>query len=637
MESDPEEATEETPAKEVVLTRDHMLALPVGLLTIGVVLALGATQVSNADLGFHLATGRYVLDTGTIPATNVLSFTEPNHPWLLHEWLSGVIIAKIWSWGGALGLFFGKIALLGLTWSLVFSNARQWGASVPAAGLATVLCSWAAASRFIFRPQLFSNLALAGGLWLISRWLQDPTSPKTKARSIKIGVILVLAYQLHAGAITLFITLLIIAVAVAAEPVLTSFGRDAQAAASGRQMAMRPAAIGLIGVAITALLLTIYHPHGAKILLVPLQLGTNDALRHHIIEFRPAWAFPLALTFPFWIMLVLTFLSTVSSYRHKPLALAFPALVFAGLALRHQRAVDTFAVLAAPLIAVAMTKLIKSWRELEPLALLTLIAVALGAPLHHWRYYPVGPGINPAVWPQAMFSWIKKEKLTGPAFISDGWAGPFLAEFFPKEKSFFDPRLEAYSPQHYLGVYRRIRYGQPGWDKLLDDFGIQLIVLKYTSPGEARNQKGQPNVRQHLLGDPTWSLIAFDQRGEIFVRRGGVNGSQAKRYNLSCFDPDRGVFTARPASCAKPLMELIKRGFGDNHVLLAAAIAHADLGLFNIAQQLVDRAREQQPDDERVKYVHQDLRLIAQSAAAPPGSASAAPPPGSASAAPAME
>jgi hypothetical protein len=609
------ENADEEVAPRTILTRDEKLRAPIAWLTIGVVLALGATQVSNADLGFHLATGRYVLDTGSIPSTNVLSFTEPNHPWLLHEWLSSVFITRIWDVSGPLGLFFAKLAIVGATWSLVHSNARRWGATVPGAGLATILCGWAAATRFVMRPQLFSNLALAGGLWLISRWLQDPESPKARRYLLGTGATLVVAYQWHAGAISLVIALGVIGIAIAAESHFRFFRQTTAVETIKKALAPRLGAVVVAAIGITALSLAIYHPHGPKILLVPFQLGLNDALHDHVIEYRPAWAFPLALMFPFWTVLGLTLASAVSRFRKMPLALVLPPLLFGILALRHQRVVDSFAVVAAPLIAVGISRLMARWNEVEPLVLLTLITTALGAPLQHWSHMPVGPGLNPAIWPTTIFSWIKAEKLRGPTFVSDGWAGPFLAEFFPEQKSFFDPRFEAYSPEHYLGVYRHIRYGQPGWDKLLDDFGIQLILLKYTSPGEAKRQNFQANVRQHLLTHSDWSLIGFDERGEIFARRSGVNGDKAKRYAVSCFDPDLGTFFAPPGTCAKALLAMVDRGFTDNHVLLPTAIAQAYAGRHNIAQRLLDVAQKREPDDSRIDQVNTEIRLIAQAAA----------------------
>ena len=193
------------------------------------------------------------------------------------------------------------------------------------------------------------------------------------------------------------------------------------------------------------------------------------------------------------------------------------------------------------------------------------------------------------------------------------------------EKAFFDPRFEAYSPEHYLGVYRKIRYGEPGWDKLVDKFDVQLFILKYTSLGEAKRQQGKPNVRQHLLAHPAWSLIAFDERGEVFVRRHGINGKQAKQFDLPCFDPDRSTFIARPASCATQLLALIERGFTDNHVLLAAAIAQADRGNITVAQKLVQEAMKQNPDDPHAALVHKRLKEVSQFPA-PAASAGAATP-----------
>lgn len=47
--------------------------------------------ISCADVGFHLRTGELVWKTGKILSINTFSYTMPEHPWLLHQWLPATI------------------------------------------------------------------------------------------------------------------------------------------------------------------------------------------------------------------------------------------------------------------------------------------------------------------------------------------------------------------------------------------------------------------------------------------------------------------------------------------------------------------------------------------------------------------
>src|ERR1043166_3614556 len=58
------------------------------------------SHVSDVDVGFHIRTGELVLQTHSIPSTNTFSYTFPDHPWLLHQWLPTILIYAINQLGG---------------------------------------------------------------------------------------------------------------------------------------------------------------------------------------------------------------------------------------------------------------------------------------------------------------------------------------------------------------------------------------------------------------------------------------------------------------------------------------------------------------------------------------------------------
>ena len=260
-------------------------------------------------------------------------------------------------------------------------------------------------------------------------------------------------------------------------------------------------------------------------------------------------------------------------------AILVPFLAFGALSLRHARTVDAFAIVTVPALALALNDLLAPRLARAPaVGLFAVALLAMGLPVDRWFAVPPGVGVAEAVWPTSMFRFISEQRVVGPAFVSDGWAGPFLGVFYPRERAFFDPRFEAYSPAFVRDVYRSIRYGEPGWEEQLDRYGVELVLLKYTTPGERAFQGGRENLRQLLAKSPRWALVGFSDTGEIFVRREGPNADLAARYAIPGVEPDRGAFLVPPERAAAPLLRALDHGFQDNRVIAFAAVARRRAG-----------------------------------------------------------
>ena len=81
-------------------------------------LVFGQSIFNDGDTSWHLASGRLILDTWSIPHTDPFSFTFAGHAWTAHEWLAEVAMAlldRVAGWAGVAVLFAGAIAVaLGL-------------------------------------------------------------------------------------------------------------------------------------------------------------------------------------------------------------------------------------------------------------------------------------------------------------------------------------------------------------------------------------------------------------------------------------------------------------------------------------------------------------------------------------------
>jgi hypothetical protein len=75
------------------LTRPAHLAVFVATLAC-VAMAVAATApITDPDVWWVAAAGREMLSTGAVPRTNLFSYVEPAHPWIMHEWLLGPFYA----------------------------------------------------------------------------------------------------------------------------------------------------------------------------------------------------------------------------------------------------------------------------------------------------------------------------------------------------------------------------------------------------------------------------------------------------------------------------------------------------------------------------------------------------------------
>src|SRR6266496_6153683 len=70
--------------------------------------------VADFDTGWHLATGRYVIEHRTVPSTDVLTYTSAGEPWHYPPF-AGALLYGVFHWFGYAGLSWfsvGAAALL---------------------------------------------------------------------------------------------------------------------------------------------------------------------------------------------------------------------------------------------------------------------------------------------------------------------------------------------------------------------------------------------------------------------------------------------------------------------------------------------------------------------------------------------
>ncbi|HEX4353656.1 MAG TPA: hypothetical protein VHZ95_12090 [Polyangiales bacterium] len=551
------------------------------LLLMASVAALACFRSSDGDLGFHLATGRAILASGHIPSTNVLSFGEPEHAWLLHQWLPAVLFEWLWQRSGITALIVLKMIVVSATWLMVLGCARRLGASLNASVFVCLFAATASAFRFEIRPYLFTHLTLAATLFCVLSW----TASRRVGFLIGAIACCVIGSQLHAGALDSYL----VVGAYGLGCVIESAPRDRL------REVRRWSLVVLAAISGSAILLALYNPWGARVLLFPFAMIGQPYFAEHLVEFRHAWSFPISALAAYWCWLLVVVFALVRGFRSNHVGLLLIAVMYALASLTWVRMVFAFAIVSAPLVAQIVSNL--ELRLRASLVTSSLVLLAGVAPLYVYRDHEPGFGLSSYVWPVDQFRFMRAHAVRGRAFVSDAWAGPYLGFFYPERRAFFDGRLEAYSTSFAIDVYQRIRYAEPGWDALLDRYRIDVLLLRYTTAGEAARQRGRPNVRQLLAADARYALVNFDDVGELFVRRTPDNATWISDLAIPGVDPDRRVFLAKPALGARALVRAAERGNHASTLLGLTALALADAGDSSHAATLMQAASRQAPDD----------------------------------------
>lgn len=124
---------------------------------------------TDGSTGWHLATGHYILNTGSFPTTEFMSYTRPGQPWLPLYWLWDYLMAVFDRAGGlnALAVFCSAlIAMLGL---LVYKRMRAAGCHALIALAAVFIGAVASTVHWLARPVIATFL----GVYFLSTCLED--------------------------------------------------------------------------------------------------------------------------------------------------------------------------------------------------------------------------------------------------------------------------------------------------------------------------------------------------------------------------------------------------------------------------------------------------------------------------------
>src|SRR5438552_19121908 len=112
--------------------------------------------LNDADTGYHIRAGEYILYNFVVPKHDIFSYITPPLPWVAHEWLSEVIMALIHRFSGLTGVVLFFSFLIALTYFTLFKFVQASGGNVAVNCLILWLVTISSAPHWLARPHIFT-------------------------------------------------------------------------------------------------------------------------------------------------------------------------------------------------------------------------------------------------------------------------------------------------------------------------------------------------------------------------------------------------------------------------------------------------------------------------------------------------
>ena len=123
---------------------------------------MAGRNITDPDLWWHLKTGEYIAQHGSVPHADPFSYTRAGQPWVAHEWLTDLLLYALHRATGTAGLIAVFAAILCTAFFFLYLRC---GPDPYVAGVAVLFTAWATMPVWGVRPQVISLLLTS--LWLL--------------------------------------------------------------------------------------------------------------------------------------------------------------------------------------------------------------------------------------------------------------------------------------------------------------------------------------------------------------------------------------------------------------------------------------------------------------------------------------
>jgi hypothetical protein len=481
-------------------------------------MAGAANMLADADTGWHIRAGDWILDHHRLPTTDFFSFTKAGQPWFAWEWLWEVTFAGIHRWVGMAGVVMASVFVICLTSCLLFRLVRRQGANDLLAFAVTMLAVLGLSIHFLARPHLFSFLFAVILLDLLERHRQAGRDAPWAAIPL-----IVLWANVHPGFAA---GIIMLAAYTAGELVSALMSSEPDQRHAFLKRFQR---YGLLTVACAVA--PLINPYGYRLYVHMYSFLSDPYVLHHVAEYQVV-DFRMPPGRAFALMLLLGSPAVLARARKRQFAPLFLFSAWAYLALTAQRNIPFFMIAVAGPVTLWLEEILAvlanpPWPEsirraaagfqhfakefcaddriprfhLISIGAMALLFTLLRAPEPPPKFQPQ---YDPAAYPAGALAAVRGLSPSARIFTTDVWGGYLIYQVYPDIRVFWDGRVDFYgTPYNQAAVDTAM--GGPHWKKTLAEHRITAVLVPVNLPLAAL-----------LTESKDWQLVYRDKIALLF-------------------------------------------------------------------------------------------------------------------------
>jgi hypothetical protein len=467
-------------------------------LTLGFIFLFCALKRGALDFWMHLAVGRYMVQSQSIPLLDPFAYTAGSSPWVNNWWLSQVLFYLLYNSWGAWGLLLLKALLITILWALILKLALDNGIELFIALPLVVLGVLAGQEGWGLKPHFFTFFLFALTYYVLYQ---------CKQQNFKIPWALVPLFAFWANIHPGYPAGLLLILLFLLEQTQKFLSSPRPQKSLGQEIA--PTLL-FLGAAVLACFFTPFGPRG---FWQPFLHAKDTGLLRLLGEWvSPNFLYPAFYPFEFLLLLLLALLA-LSPYRPSLFELT-SLILFGHLALQSFRHIPLFAVvLMLPLAKAMMGFIGENPRRRRAAPVILLLAI-----LFFIISSPVGGEAKKAGFlreleenqqhlPIKAIKVLQAALAPGPFFSTYSWNGYELWALGGKYKVFIDGRTLLY-PAGVLQDYLQIQEAGYLWESTLKKYRINVILV----------DNGLPLARLLSLS-PHWRKIHEDSLAAVYYHK----------------------------------------------------------------------------------------------------------------------
>ncbi len=466
-------------------------------------------RFADLDLWGHLRFGQAMLRMGALVHREPYSYSAAGHIWNNHEWLSELVMAAVYNYGGVTGLILLKFACAFALTILLAAVLAETAAPPLLQFIVLAISMLVIGPQLQFRPHLFTFVLLATLMWMLSR------DAYRRSGRLWIAVpMFVLWANLHGG--------FIVGIAALGTYTAVSALQDVLAGQGIKR------ALGLSVITLGSAFATLATPYGVATWATVAHSLFDPYAHMAVIEWRPllvviAGRWRAGLVWPpiletGLVLMAVTAMSWVVTIEATDMPLVAVSAMMDVSALLSARNLPLAMIAGvAPLARHATLVAHRRWPRfgLQPMPRLPWPVQAVVAAMSVFVLLRTGllsgqlrPDLS---YPSGACAFMQQHGIKGHILNEYNWGGYLIWHVEPQSRIFIDSRCETAYPDAIIRRYLEFRYNLPGGAGVLDQFPNDLVLIKAAS-----------EARTLMESRKDWTLIYSDDVAVLYARTGSA-------------------------------------------------------------------------------------------------------------------